>query len=75
MFYMFRYTNLYSLSKEITFFGNEKSPRRQAQAFKLFIKLFSRIFDVSLSCRKACDGHAVRRAGNVVETDCVAELD
>ena len=31
--------------------------------------------NISLCCREACDGHAVRRAGDVVQPDLVAELD
>ena len=40
-----------------------------------FVKLFARVFDISLCCCKTRDRYAVRRAGNVVQADCVAELD
>lgn len=42
---------------------------------KYWILLLSGVFNVSLGCRKARDGHAVGRAGNIVQADFMAELD
>ena len=39
----------------------------------LFVPLA--LFNSCLSCRKACDRHAVRRAGHIRKPDLVAELD
>lgn len=53
---------------------NKKRGRLSLPLFS-YPQLFAGIFNVSLCCRKACDGHAVRRAGNIRKPDLVAELD
>ena len=39
------------------------------------ILLVSRVFNVCLCSRQTCDGHTVGRAGNIAQTDFVAEFD
>lgn len=40
-----------------------------------YVLFIAGVFDISLRGSEARDGHAVRRAGNVIQTYLVAELD